>query len=110
MSQLNRTLPVIVGMHYSFATECRQIQKNGDQKHIFCSPQNPVFVQIFKYSGRLDYVTLSHSDQTLTMSRDLLEGRTIAEWISRLDPSLGQFTLETPRAGLPTKKRHMSRY
>ena len=28
-------------------------QKTGDQRNIFCSPHNPISVQIFEYSGRL---------------------------------------------------------
>ena len=38
------------------------------------------------------------------MTRDLLDGRTLAEWISRLDPSLGEFTVETLESGFTDEK------
>ncbi|HBX26726.1 MAG TPA: hypothetical protein DEF72_04750 [Gammaproteobacteria bacterium] len=51
-----------------------------------------------------DYVIFSHSDQTLTISNNLLDGRTLTDWISRLDPSLGAFTLETLESGFTDEK------
>ena len=51
-----------------------------------------------------DNVVFSNADQTLTVTRDLLDGRTLAEWISRLDPSLGEFTVETLESGFTDEK------
>ena len=51
-----------------------------------------------------DNVVFSHAGQTLAMTRDLLDGRTLAEWISLLDPSLGEFTVETLESGFTDEK------
>ena len=51
-----------------------------------------------------DHVTLNHSDKTLIMSRDSLDGKSLAKWISQLDPSSGEFTLETLESGFTDQK------
>ena len=73
------------------------------KKYFLQSAQSSLCADI-RVQWTTDYVTLSHSDQTLTMSRGLLEGRSVAEWISRLDPSVGQFTLETLESGFTDEK------
>ncbi len=73
------------------------------KKYFLQSTQSNLCADI-RIQWTTNFVTLSHSNQTLTMSRDLLDGRNFAEWISRLDPSLGQFTLETLDSGFTDEK------
>ena len=95
----------------------------GDRRHAlqFCNqvPPDPInwrpkkyFLQStqtnlcadIKIQWTTDNVVFSHADQTLTTTRDLLDRETFAEWISRLDPSLGKFTVETLKTGFTDEK------
>jgi uncharacterized protein YcbX len=46
-----------------------------------------------------DTIHLRHHDQTLCLSRDPIDQETLTGWMTMLDPSLGEFTLERLDSG-----------